>query len=280
MSTEFELQELFKRKAEDMQLSDDMPESLARRIKRRQRLQGVVAVAAVAVVALGAWGLSDLLSSDEAIGPVGRQDAETQTVESIPLGKESSLADRYPRAFGEVEPGRYVYVELSPDTVIRILPGTFANSGQTSVHLNLPSGGFLDIGNFTGVLSADERFPVPQPLPEDVAAYVQRHPAIEATAPKPVVVGGNDGVEMDIRATAFPHLCQRAVDGGGEAGCLKLFYNPEYSLHAQPDRPTTVFFVEVDGRHLSFAMPTGGASEEEARKMIASIRFLPSDTPD
>lgn len=281
MTTDTELRELFRRKADNMQMNPDIPDALTRRIKRKQLFQGGAAVVVVAAIGLGAWAVSGSFSSEPQIAPAERPGTDAREVESLQVGKESSQVDEYEElGFGLIDPGQYVYTGLSPDTVIRILPETNTNSGEFLMHLGLPSGGFLDIRNVTGVLSPDEEFPAPEALPEGIAAYLQAHPATETTAPKPAEVGGYEGFEMDIRATSFPHSCQTSVDGAARSPCLKLLYNEEYPVSVLRGEPTRAVFVEVEGRHVGFTLPIGGASEREARRMIASIRFLPSDLAD
>lgn len=69
MTTDLELTELFKRHANDMQISGVMPRALPGQINRRRMVQAVTAMAAIAALGIGAWGLADVFTSAQKIPP-------------------------------------------------------------------------------------------------------------------------------------------------------------------------------------------------------------------
>jgi hypothetical protein len=279
MTAETQLQELFNRKAGEMQLDSHMPETVTRGAMRRQALFVGIAAAAVvpAVIALGFWiAGSQPEPATPPVRPAGEPGVESRWIESLPTGAESSQAGEFTRIGSgttTLKARRYVYDGISPDIVIRA-PGALGGGRATFVNMRLSSGGSLHIANVTGTLSPDAEFPPREPLPEDVTAYLQQHPLLESTAPEPITVGGYEGFQIDVTASTFPHSCQEAPDGGGTTECLKFLHNEVWPLAVLPGETTRAALVEVDGRLIGFTFPIGGDSKQEARRIMSSLEFL------
>jgi hypothetical protein len=74
MTTDAQLREVFERKAQEMNLRDEMPDALARRVRIRQATKIVVAGAAVADLAILVYGLgTEVFRQTAPIPPAGEE---------------------------------------------------------------------------------------------------------------------------------------------------------------------------------------------------------------
>ena len=111
------------------------------------------------------------------------------------------------------------------------------------------------------------------PAPEDMAAWLRRHPYLETEQPEPATVGGVKGVRLDaVVADDVP------ASECGDA-CLGLFeVSREIDWVAfEKEKLRFIVLEDVGGERVTIALETSAADFEEflpkARKVIDTVRW-------
>ena len=124
--------------------------------------------------------------------------------------------------YGELHEGTYFTVKFQPAFSFRVVDRNWVVSGseeRTLVEIRQGVAG----KSLLGFLSADQVFNPSKvreldsmPAPEDLVAWLQKHPYLQTDDPQPATVGGVKGVRLDAVVASVP-----PTECGGN--CLGLF---------------------------------------------------------
>lgn len=127
------------------------------------------------------------------------------TAEPEPPAVTTGITESEPLRRGRLEPGRYAVERFDPDFSVTLGSG-WRTQGDGSQVVGLTRGG----GRNLSVLRAPSHVFVPgtletRPAPDDMLGWMRNHTCvIAATEPVPVIVGGNDGLQMEFSIREDP----------------------------------------------------------------------------
>ena len=236
--------------------------------RRRPVLFAVAGVAAAAALVLG-------------IGLFARSVGDPpQPPPPVPSAAPSEIPDL---PGGNVESGTYRVWLRAPLTVTLQVPGGWESYERWAINLPGGSPGSMGLAFWNPAnLYQDPRSPARErmdppvgPTVEDFAMALASHPAWRAEPPRPVTVGGHDGLlvritiplEPDIPACEHFALWKDAADG--RSYCVRV-----------AGAVLDIFIVDVQGERVVFsAQYDPGASSEQVaalQHMTESVRFDPA----
>ena len=191
--------------------------------------------------------------------------------------KEAAKARKVP-AYGELRPGKYRTGTFEPAFSFEVVDKGWVLGGseeRTLVEMRRGVAGPLvafisteRVFNPSKVSELDE-----MPAPEDMVAWLQRHPYLETEDPRPAVVGGVEGTRLDAVVASVP-----ATECGGN--CLGLFTDREATYDwvvYEEERLRFVVLGEVGGERVTIAMEAPAADFEgflpKAQEVLETVEW-------
>ena len=111
------------------------------------------------------------------------------------------------------------------------------------------------------------------PAPEDMVAWLHRHPYLETEDPRPATVGGVEGTSLDAVVASVP-----STECGGN--CLGLFTDSEATydwVAFEEERLRFVVLEDIGGERVTIAMEAPAADFEEflpkAQAVLDSVEW-------
>ena len=219
----------------------------------------VVVLFAAGVLAAGACGASD----DAADEGGDKKTARSGTLFRLP--------ER-----GSIPPGNYVTEEFEPglsfsvegrgwEVFLSEEQDAFVIGKRTSV-------GFLNVPRVFDQGKPGEA--IQQPVPDDMVAWIERHPYLDATEPEKTTVGGVSAEQIDVVAAKLPMQYPRICQGP----CVPLFTWSEamgdYWLGL--DEKVRIVVLEDDVEEKALMILIAGAPDEFERFLPRAQRVLDS----
>jgi hypothetical protein len=176
--------------------------------------------------------------------------------------KEAAKARNVPD-YGELRPGKYRTDTFEPAFSFEVgSKGWVLGGSEERTLLEMRRG---VAGPLVAFLSTERVFNPSKvseldrmPAPEDMVAWLQRHPYLKTESPRPASVGGIEGTRLDAVVASVP-----ATECGGN--CLGLFTDSEATYDwvvYEEERLRFVVLGEVGGERVTIAMEAPAADFE------------------
>jgi hypothetical protein len=180
--------------------------------------------------------------------------------------------------YGDLRPGKYVTDEFEPDLSFGVVGEGWVVVGPEErgvFDMQLRVGGpLISFANVQKVFDPSKLSDlIPVPAPEDMVAWLQKHPYLETEEPEPVSVGGVKGTQIDaVVADDVPT---------GECGdnCLGLFSisrEIDWGVY-EKERVRFVVLEDVGGERVIISAETLATDFEgflpKAQKVLDSVEW-------
>lgn len=116
-----------------------------------------------------------------------------------------------------------------------------------------------------------------EPTPEDIAAWLRRHPYLDTGQPEPATVGAGKGVRFDAAPSRVPEEYVTCVE---QQPCLPLFQTEHPDLFyalARTDRVRFLVLDDVEGETVTIAIKAGSDEFDEflprAQQVLESVEW-------
>jgi hypothetical protein len=180
--------------------------------------------------------------------------------------------------YGDLRPGKYVTDEFEPDFSFGVVGegwvvGSWEVRGAFDIRLGV-EGPMISFVNEQKVFDPSKlRDLIAVSAPEDMAAWLQRHPYLETEEPEPVSVGGVKGTQID--AVVADDVPTSECPGN----CLGLFWispDDDWGVY-EKERVRFVVLEDVGGERVTILVETRATDFEgflpKAQKVLDSVEW-------
>jgi hypothetical protein len=180
--------------------------------------------------------------------------------------------------YGELRPGKYITNKFEPAFSFRVVDEGWVLRGSEKRSLVEMSQGVA--GPLVAFVNADQIFNPSKvreldsmSAPEDMVAWLQRHPYLKPTDPHPAAIGGVEGARLDAVVASVP-----ATECGGN--CLGLFTTRDRTYDwvvYEKEKLRFIVLKNVQGERVIIALeaPVGDFEEflPKAQKVLHTVEW-------
>src|SRR5215207_2659395 len=195
-------------------------------------------------------------------------------------GQEQAKGRPLPQDPQALSPGEYHSVEFKPPLSFKVGKGWENATEQLSEFINLGYEGGTGV-NYLSFANVKEVFK-PGTLeavdaPKDLVGWLQHHPLLQTSKPKPVTVGGVKGVQLDVLVEVpKDYSVDPECDPGECLNIAPLSNDHESAIFMAVNKRKVIVLEDVKGDTLMiwFAAPPDEFDEfaPEAQKVVDSVK--------
>jgi hypothetical protein len=181
-----------------------------------------------------------------------------------------------------LRPGEYRSEEFKPSLSFRIGKGwsTYTPEAPDVLRISWGETGGLGFTNIHEVYKPTQTgSPEVAEAPEDIVGWFRRHPYLRTTDPKPVTVGGVEGVRFDAVVGNLPEdysgVCLAII--GSDCVDIARFGDEQMLFHTKGAKARLIVLEDVEGETVTIGF--GGTAKEfdevasTAQKVIDSVEW-------